>query len=155
MPVCASIESPYSAPTAMLRKRNQLYAMAAQEWAVRLGYAPYASHLIQTTHAKHWIDTGSPYVSDSSDEYAVIGRQAALELSNQLRDKMDICLLFTDYGYSSGMRMAKERFEKAGKEVREVELSQVFPERFYEIEGWVATQDAYAECKSAPEEPTA
>ncbi len=53
------------------------------------------------------------------------------------------------------MRMAKERFEKAGKEVREVELSQAFPERFYEIEGWVATQDAYAEYKSACDEPTA
>ena len=94
-----------------------MYAMAAQEWAVRQGYAPYASHLIQTTHA-------------------------ALELSNQIRIRMDVGLFFVDYGYSSGMHMAKELFEKAGKETEEVRLATAFPERFDKIERWVARRTA-------------
>ncbi len=72
-----------------------------------------------------------------------------------MRDRMDVGLFFIDYNYSDGMRMAKERFEKAGKEVREVELQTVFPERFYEIEEWVGKQDLYSELTTQRTGPAA
>lgn len=79
--VPATIESPFWHTTPAYRIRNLRYAMLAQEWACKHTFAPYASHLIQTTHAQHHIDTGSPYVDD--DHYGKYTSSAATPRSRR------------------------------------------------------------------------
>jgi hypothetical protein len=137
MPV-ASIESPYFGLTPVLQRRNTRYAMLASQWAVQHGYAPYASHLIQTSHCLHDEDHGSPYVADhgagqhaaphtigaaDADRYTVVGRDAAIALSHEVRRKMDIALFFVDFGESSGMKAARAVFIEAGIPILEIRLA--------------------------------
>jgi len=120
----ASVESPYWAATPELRRRNEMYAMLATEYTTSvLGYAPYTSHLVSTTHATHYKDHGTPYASDDPEKrYHIVGRDQAIEMTHAIRRKMDHIVFFTDFGLSSGMRGAKELAEREGIDVLEVKL---------------------------------
>lgn len=120
----ASIESPYWAGTANGRKQTRAYAMLACEWACKNGYAPYASHLIQTTHERYFRENGVPYVDDDHDgEYTVLGRDGAIAASMAIRERMAVGLMFMDFGVSSGMQAAREHFAKKGIPTKEVHLA--------------------------------
>lgn len=137
MPV-VSIESPYSAPTSEGLHRNQLYAMLCVQYATKCGYAPYASHLISTVHWRKFADEGcaNPYVGDTGykPEYHVIGREAAIKMTHDVRRKCDECWFFLDFGETPGMTDARVVCAEAGIETRDIMLGE-------ESEEWASALD--------------
>lgn len=124
----ASVESPYSWKTPDEKKRNLKYVMTAVEWLRRKGFAPYASHLIDTTHAQHYIDTGSPYVADNCDvKYNVLGRDAAIESSMAFRECCNAAYFFVDFGMTGGMKAALDFFKERNVPCVEVKLAEEWP----------------------------
>lgn len=120
---CATVESPFSSPTPMGRINNIKYAMLACEFLSKKGIAPYASHLINTMHVNRYTTHADPFVGDACDDkYHIVGRDKAIELTNEIRNRLDAGYFFIDFGESSGMKIARELLEKLGKPIIEVRL---------------------------------
>lgn len=119
---CATVESPYSSDNAIGIINNVKYAMIACEYLSKKGIAPYASHLINTTHVDKYTTYFDPYVMDDSKKYHIIGREMALELTNEIRKKMDAGYFFVDFGESNGMKIARDLLVKHNIPIIEVKL---------------------------------
>lgn len=126
MPV-VSVESPYTAPDTNTLHLFQAYAMVCCEYATKRGYAPYASHLINTAHWRKFTDQGcgNPYVGDTGfePEYAVVGREAAIALTHEMRRRCDEVWFFVDFGESAGMTDARQVCADAGIPTRDIKLT--------------------------------
>jgi hypothetical protein len=80
--------------------------------------------LIQTTHAQHYADKQTPYVSDDPDcTYRVVGRDKALETSHAWRRVADEGLFFMDFGESAGMTAARHVFVNNGIPMKDMRLA--------------------------------
>jgi hypothetical protein len=90
------IESPYAAPTKEGIKLNITYAKAAMRHSLRLGEAPYASHLLFAA---------TDILDDSKPEERVQGMQAGFAWG----EKAELCAVYVDNGVSSGMMEGMRR----------------------------------------------
>lgn len=94
--IIADVESPYSAKTDDLFRRNILYARMACRWSLLNGYCPYASHLFFTQPG---------ILDDDKPNERTLGINAGKLL---IRDTATHTLVFQDLGISSGMEFGIE-----------------------------------------------
>lgn len=124
MVIAATVESPYSASDDETRIRNQRYSILALEWVTRKSEAAYASHLQNTLHAQHNADVGRPLCPDNCDaKYNVVSRDAAIELTMEMRTRMDKGYFFMDFGESRGMKAARDYLTVRGIPCEDVQLA--------------------------------
>jgi hypothetical protein len=99
-----SVESPYHNTDPNILKRNIKYAILCMKDSISRGEIPYLSHLLltQTVYNGEYL-----YVNDSFVDPLGIGRDNAIELTNKLREKVDMIVFYVDLGYSNGMEIAK------------------------------------------------
>ena len=101
-----SIESPYNNVDPMILKRNINYAiLAMKDSAKNYGESPYLSHLLltQTVNNKEHI-----YIDDNVVDPFGIGREMALNITNEFRKRVDKIVFYVNFGYSNGMLFAKD-----------------------------------------------
>lgn len=95
------IESPYSGDI----DRNVRYlALVSLEAAVIYNELPYASHACMTQHPRHV----TYFVSDYDPKWDGLTREQAIEMSQRMRLRCDKTVFYTDLGWSSGMKMARQ-----------------------------------------------
>lgn len=115
MPIVV-LESPYSGAI----QRNVAYAQRAMNDARLRGEIPILTHLLWTQHAQ----AVSHFVSDSDQELEVLGRDTSLQHAALLRRKADHVVFCVDYGWSSGMKLARTQCEEDGIPFVERQLGQ-------------------------------
>jgi len=104
-----SIESPYNNKDPKLLTRNINYAiMAMKDACLNYKEAPYLSHLLNTQCV---VDGQYKYVSDDVVDKYGSGRDQVIEMINSIRLIMDAIVFYIDFGYSSGMLVAKKLAE--------------------------------------------
>lgn len=101
------IESPYAAQGFQNVRGNIEYAERCLEHALRVGVAPFASHLLYTR-----------VLDDEIPEERRMGMAAGFVIG----DMCDERWFYVDRGMSRGMKMAWERAMERGQPVRKVEL---------------------------------
>src|SRR5258708_7832053 len=99
------IESPYAGDI----ERNVRYARAAMWDCLNRGEAPYASHLLYTQVG----------VLDDSDP---IERERGIQAGFEWRAASDKTVVYTDLGYSTGMKYGIKHAEKIGHPIEYREL---------------------------------
>ncbi len=101
-----SIESPYSNSNPQILHRNICYAiLALKDSTLNYGEASYASHLLNT----QCVSAGQHlYVDDKQPDKFGVGRDQAIAITNTMRMKADKIVLYTDFGISMGMQIAKD-----------------------------------------------
>jgi len=99
------IESPYAGDV----KRNITYAKHCMNDSLRRGEAPIASHLLYTQDG---------ILDDDIPEERMLGINAGLAWKS-VADKQ---VFYIDYGYSSGMKYAKEYAVKNNIEIEERQI---------------------------------
>ena len=90
--ITCAVESPFRDFPLSVR-----YLEKCLEKCVERGLSPYASHKMLTS-----------VLNDNNKEERDLGITMGLEISSQL----DIRIFFTDYGWSDGMRAAKQYYEE-------------------------------------------
>lgn len=107
MATFVSVESPYSNTDPGLLQRNINYAiMACKDCASNYNEAPYASHVIHTQIVSENGTNG--YVNDDCPDKFGLGRDQAIELTNTARIHAQKIVFYTDFGFSSGLQIAKD-----------------------------------------------
>lgn len=100
-PTVTMVESPYSGNI----DRNVRYLLICHfDCAVVHREVPYSSHSYMTQHprAKRF------FVSDDEKKWDVLTRDQAIESSHIIRKRCDRTVFYTDLGWSTGMKAAKE-----------------------------------------------
>jgi hypothetical protein len=103
------IESPFRATEKRDKRIRLALAIGAMEYALRSGYAPFASHLLYTMP-----------LDDSVQEDRQLGIRAGLNYAGER-------WFITDLGWSDGMRRALSACYDNGWPYRDVILDQVNP----------------------------
>lgn len=99
------IESPYSGDI----DRNIRYLnIAITESKLLYGECPYAGHAYLTQHARN----KDHFCSNSNKKWSVLGRDVSVERCNIIRHRCDKTVFYTDRGWNTGMKLAKEYCEK-------------------------------------------
>ena len=71
---------------------------------------PYASHSCMTQHPR----CANYFVSDYNDKWDILTRDKAIKMSQSVRVLCNKSVFYTDRGWSSGMKSAKEHCIKQG-----------------------------------------
>jgi hypothetical protein len=98
------IESPYSGDI----DRNIRYLALCCFDAALKDECPYASHGLMTQHPR----CKNFFVSDYDKKWDVLTREQAIDMAQRIRRRTDKTVFYTDLGWSSGMKAAKEFCEK-------------------------------------------
>ena len=100
---CAIIESPYKGET----EKNLAYLQRCILDCISRQEAPFASHQMYTSA-----------LDDQIEEQRALGIEAGLAW----RNKADLIVFYVDYGWSTGMNLAKEKYDTEGIEyvIREI-----------------------------------
>ena len=105
-PILVSIESPYHNTNPIILQKNINYAiMAMKDSAKNYNEIPYLSHLLLTQVV---INGNYMYTNDNIIDHFGIGRDNAINLTNELRKRVDKIVFYIDFGYSNGMNIAKQ-----------------------------------------------
>lgn len=119
-PRFVSIESPFHSEDEDIIRRNICYAIqATKHAAIEHNEIGYPSHLIYTQLANggnHY------YVGDHIEDKWGVGRDKTIAFTNNLRQRADYIVLYTDFGISRGMQFAIDAAEAKGLEVVERRL---------------------------------
>ena len=95
------IESPYSGDI----DRNIRYlALCSYDAALLHNECPYASHQSMTQHPR----ATNLFVSDYDSKWDVLTRESAIAFSQRIRRRCDKTVFYTDRGWSTGMKAAKQ-----------------------------------------------
>lgn len=97
-----AIVSPYNASTEARRTRNVEYARSAAWDALSRGEAPIAIHLV---------------LGDPREEESPEARTLALQASKAILQHVQKVVVYTDLGYSPGMRYEIEEAKRMHKDV--------------------------------------
>ena len=107
-----SVESPYHNEDPELLDRNIKYAIMACRHAIKFhGEAATASHLIYTQRVK---DGVHEYVHDKIVSEFDLGRDEVISITNEIREKADKLVFYTDLGMSAGMKWAERIAKEKG-----------------------------------------
>lgn len=102
-----SVESPYRSDDPVVQHGNIAYAILAAKNSARVhGEAPFASHIMLTQSVS--VEGVISYVSDSVSDDLGVGRDKAIDITNEARRRSDLIVLYTDRGISTGMKIAVE-----------------------------------------------
>lgn len=105
-PIFVSIESPYHNLDPLILKRNINYAiLAMKDSSKNHNEIPYPSHLLLTQTV---VNNQHVYVDDTIVDPLGIGRELALNLTNELRKRVDKIVFYVNFGYSNGMKVAQQ-----------------------------------------------
>ena len=114
-PRLVSIETPYNSPYPWHQLRNIQYAILCNTHASSTGDVTWMPHLTNTQFVKSGFNS---YISDSLATYLMlkmdktnqkyfVGRDETLRRTHLIRQtKIDSVILYTDFGYSFGMKEA-------------------------------------------------
>lgn len=120
-PIFVSIESPYHNADPLILKRNINYAiLAMKDSSKHHNEIPYPSHLLLTQTV---MNNNHVYVDDTIIDPFGIGRELALNLTNELRKRVDKIVFYVNFGYSNGMKIAQQIATTHGIPIEERYLS--------------------------------
>lgn len=120
------IESPYNGPDEATVKRNIRYARACVRDSLKRGEAPFASHLLYT----------QPGILDDRIPEE---RAHGIDAGKALVLGCDLTAVYTDLGYSSGMRYGMAAAAAAGRPIEIRTLGETLDEVMADEptrEGW-------------------
>jgi hypothetical protein len=90
----------------LILKRNINYAiLAMKDSSKNYNEIPYLSHLLLTQTV---VNNNHVYVDDTIVDPFGIGRELALNLTNELRKRVDKIVFYVNFGYSNGMKVAQQ-----------------------------------------------
>lgn len=98
------LESPYGSPDPKIIERNVRYARACMHDCLMRGEAPFASHLLYTQPG---------ILRDDVPDERVRGIEAGLAIGAL----MEVSVVYTDLGFSTGMKYGIANAEEKGRPV--------------------------------------
>lgn len=98
------IESPYRGETREQKLKNKIYLQECINDSLRRGEAPFASHQMYT---------------DALDDNVPNQRTWGVYAGYEWWDAANKIVFYVDYGWSTGMRWARERAKARGRQVEE------------------------------------